>query len=304
MTAPTNTALTDLSEALADAVERAGAATVLVNGRRRMPASGIVYAADLVLTANHVVERDEEITITTPDGRTLAATVAGRDPGSDLALLRISEGVLTPAERAEGEPRIGQIVLALGRPSEDGIEASLGVVSATGAPQRRRRRGAAIEWLIRTDTTPYPGFSGGPLIDAAGRVLGLNTSGLLRGGAVTIPAVAAWQIAGTLASQGRIRRGYLGIRSQPVALPPGQQQALGREQPSGLLLVWVEEGSPAAQGGLLVGDILVAVDGQPVADPDELQGSLTGAVVGQPTPIDILRGGQPTTVTVTVGERT
>lgn len=294
--------LTAVSNAMAEAVERAGAATVLVNARRRLPASGIGYANDLVITADHVIERDDDITVVLPDGSNASATVAGRDPGSDLALLRLNGGSVTVAQPAAEEARVGQLVLALGRPTTEGIQASIGIVSAIGGPVRTGR-GSLIERYLRTDTTPYPGFSGGPLVDTDGRVVGLNTSGLARGAALTIPIGLVWQIAGTLSSHGRVRRGYLGIRSQPVAIPAAQQQPLGREQAAGLLLVSVEEGSPAARGGLMVGDILVAVANQPVTDPDELQAQLTGSVVGQPTPVQILRGGQPITVTVTVGER-
>ena len=294
--------LTALSDSLAQAVAKAGASTVLVNARRRMPASGIAYAADLILTADHVVERDEEIGVLLPDNSQVAATVAGRDPGSDLALLRLEKAAAVPASLAPGEARVGQLALALGRPSGEGIEASLGVISAQGGPLRSGR-GGLLEKYLRTDTIPFPGFSGGPLVDAGGLVLGLNTSGLAHGAALTIPAGLAWSVAETLAKHGHVRRGFLGVRSQPVALPPAQRQALGREQESGLLLVSVEPGSPAEQGGLMVGDILVAVADQPVADPDALLVSLSGAVVGQPTPVEVLRGGQPQTLTVTVGER-
>ena len=294
--------LAALSDSLAQAVAKAGASTVLVNARRRMPASGIAYAADLILTADHVVERDEEIGVLLPDNSQVAATVAGRDPGSDLALLRLEKAAAVPASLAPGEARVGQLALALGRPSGEGIEASLGVISAQGGPLRSGR-GGLLEKYLRTDTIPFPGFSGGPLVDAGGLVLGLNTSGLAHGAALTIPAGLAWSVAETLAKHGHVRRGFLGVRSQPVALPPAQRQALGREQESGLLLVSVEPGSPAELGGLMVGDILVAVAGQPVADPDALLVSLSGAVVGQPTPVEVLRGGQPQTLTVTVGER-
>ena len=294
--------LAALSDSLAQAVAKAGASTVLVNARRRMPASGIAYAADLILTADHVVERDEEIGVLLPDNSQVAATVAGRDPGSDLALLRLEKAAAVPASLAPGEARVGQLALALGRPSSEGIEASLGVISAQGGPLRSGR-GGLLEKYLRTDTIPFPGFSGGPLVDVSGLVLGLNTSGLAHGAALTIPAGLAWSVAETLAKHGHVRRGFLGVRSQPVALPPAQRQALGREQESGLLLVSVEPGSPAEQGGLMVGDILVAVADQPVADPDALLVSLSGAVVGQPTPVEVLRGGQPQTLTVTVGER-
>ncbi len=208
----------------------------------------------------------------------------------------------SPAEIAPQEARVGQLVLALGRPSPEGIQASLGVVSAIGGPVRTAH-GGLLERYLRTDATPYPGFSGGPLVDTAGRVLGLNTSGLGRGAAITIPAALAWEIASTLAQHGHVRRGFIGVRSQPAPITPAQQKALGREQASGLLLVGVEDHSPAEKGGLLVGDIIVALGGKPVVDPDELLAALVGDVVGKPTAFEILRGGQPITLSVTVGER-
>jgi len=294
--------LNELSEAMVAAVEKAGAATVLVDARKRFPASGIAIAADLILTADHVVERDDDIKVILPDGTELAASIAGRDPGSDLAVLRLERPVASPAEAAPEEARVGQLVLALGRPSPEGIQASLGVVSAIGGPVRTGH-GGLLERYLRTDATPYPGFSGGPLVDTAGGVVGLNTSGLGRGAALTIPAALAWGIATTLAKHGHVRRGFIGVRSQPVAIAIAQQKALGREQASGLLLVGVEEKSPAEKGGLLVGDIILALAGKPVADPDELLASLVGDVVGKSTPFEILRGGQPLAVTVTIGER-
>jgi S1-C subfamily serine protease len=287
-----------------------------------MPASGVVYSPTLLLTADHVVESDDDIKIGLPNGDEVQATLAGRDPGSDLALLRLTSPLSLLAAPTTDEARVGQLALALGRPSPSGIQASLGIVSAVGSavrvvedgrhehagPHRGRhhRRGKTsqvAEQFIRTDAIPYPGFSGGPLIDAAGNVIGINTSGLLRGMSIAIPASRAWQIAASLDQHGSVKRGYLGIRSQPVALSTDMQTALGREQTIGLLLVWVEEGSPAAKGNLLVGDILVGLAGDSLTDPEELQRALSGEVVGQPTPIEILRGGQPATVTVVVGER-
>jgi S1-C subfamily serine protease len=294
--------LNDLSDAMVAAVEKAGAATVLVDARKRFPASGIAIAADLVLTADHVVERDDDIKVILPDGTELVARLAGRDPGSDLAVLRLERPVASPAEAAPEEGRVGQLVLALGRPSLEGIQASLGVVSAIGGPVRTGH-GGLLERYLRTDATPYPGFSGGPLVDTAGRVVGMNTSGLGRGAALTIPSALAWSIAATLEKHGHVRRGFIGVRSQPVAIASAQQKALGREQASGLLLVGVEDKSPAEKGGLLVGDIIVALAGKPVADPDELLAALVGNVVGKPTDFEILRGGKPLSVTVTIGER-
>lgn len=319
---PEENPLLALSNSMADAVERAGAVTVLVNARRRLPASGIVYAPQLILTADHVIETDDEIKIGFADGAEAAATLAGRDPGSDLALLRLASPVPHAATPAVAPPRVGQIALALGRPSPSGIQASLGIVSAVGSAVRvvaegnhaghghgpgffRRRAGGrqVVEQFIRTDAIPYPGFSGGPLIDAAGQVIGLNTSGLLRGMSIAIPVSRAWQIAESLEKHGSVQRGYLGIRSQPVPLTADLQAALGREQASGLLLIWVEEDSPAAKGGLLVGDTLVGLSGEPVTDPEELQFVLASGAVGAPVAVEVLRGGQPLTLTVTVGAR-
>jgi S1-C subfamily serine protease len=294
--------LTALSEAMADAVAKAGAATVMVNARRRFPASGIAYAADMVLTADHVVERDDDITVVLPDGNEIKASVAGRDPGSDLAVLRLERPAASPAEPAPQDPRVGQLALALGRPAQEGIQASLGIVSAIGGPVRTGR-GGLLDRYLRTDAIPYPGFSGGPLVDTAGRVIGVNTSGLARGASLAIPVALAWQVAETLVKHGRVRRGFLGVRSQPVTIPSAQQKSLGRDQSSGLLLVGVEENSPAESGGLLVGDIIVSIDGQTITDADQLLASLVGDVVGKPVPVQVLRGGQATVIQVTIGER-
>ncbi len=295
-------ALTDFSKGLSAAVEQGGKATVLVDARRRYPASGIAYTADLVLTADHVVTREEDILVSTDDGRSLSATIAGRDPGSDLAVLRLPEKALKPAQTAQTRPEVGQLVLALGRPGSTGIQASWGIITAIGGPARTGRGGMLDEY-IQTETTSYPGFSGGPLINTEGEVLGLNTSGLAHGAALTIPVKYAWRIAEALAAHGVVKRGYLGVRTQAVEVPAAAQKLLQRDQKNGLLVLWLEAGGPAEKGGLLVGDILVGVAGRPVLDPDDLFVSLDGDTVGKPIEIQVLRGGSPETVRVTVGER-
>jgi len=292
--------LVELSNSMAAAAEKAGASTVLVNARRRMPASGVAFAPDLILTADHVIEQEEGITVLLPDGTETGAKLAGRDPGSDLAVLRLDKPLAKPAETSP-QARIGALVLALGRPSPEGIEVSLGVVSATGGPVRTPR--GSIDRFIRTDTTPFPGFSGGPLVDAEGRVVGVNTSGFGHGIALTLPADYAWKVADQLAKHGSVQRGYLGIRSQGVDLSAPAQKALKREQATGLLVISVEKDSPAEAGGMIVGDILVAVDGQPVADHDALFARLAGDAVGKSAPVEVLRGGQPQKLTVKIGAR-
>lgn len=296
------TVLVELSDALADAAERAGKSIVLVNARRRMPASGIIFAKDLVLTAEHVIERDEDLSVVLEDGTEVQAKIAGRDAGSDLAVLKLERAVDNVAEVTKSPARLGQIALALARPSRDGIEASLGTVSAIGGPVRTQR-GGMLDRYLRTDSISYPGFSGGPLVAADGTILGLNTSGLSNGSAITIPADIAWSIADTLSKHGQVKRGYLGIRSQTVDLSSAAQDALQRKQSTGLLVISVENNSPASQGGLIVGDILLAVAGNPVLHHDELFARLNGDVVGKSTPIEILRGGQPQTLNVVIGER-
>ncbi|MFI5265747.1 MAG: S1C family serine protease [Chloroflexota bacterium] len=288
----TNNSLTDLSNQLADAVETAGKSLVLVKGRARQSASGVAYAPGLVLTANHVLERDEDLTIVEPGGNSMPAQLVGRDPATDLAVLRIAGLELQPAATASAAARTGQLVLAIGRP---GPMASLGIVSFVGGPLRTGR-GLALEQFIRTDATPYPGFSGGPLIDASGAVLGITTTAF-GGATLAIPQALAWRVATALTEHGTPKRGYIGISSQPVRLPAGSKQE------SGLLVVNVEDDSPASKGGLLLGDILIALDGQPAGDTDDLLRLLTGERVGKAVKLEVIRGGKLETVELTVGQR-
>lgn len=292
-----------LSDELAGAVATAGGATVRVNARRRLPATGIVWAADggssTIVSANHVVERDEDITVTAPDDRELPAAVLGRDPGSDLVLLRVEGTALTPAARA-GEARVGSLVLALGRAGA--LAATIGIVSALDGPWEGGR-GRRFARLIGSDAPMFPGFSGGPLIDASGRVLGLLSSHLGRGQTLAIPVVDVDRIATALQTHGKVRRGYLGVGAQPVALPAALKAAQNLTQEHGLLLVTVEDDGPAARAGLTLGDIIVAIQERPTEGLDDLRASLGPESVGQALPVRILRGGQPQTVQVTVGEQ-
>ncbi len=293
--------LSALSDGMAKAVDEISPAVVRVNGRRRRSASGVVYAPRMVLTASHVLEREEDLSVVAGDGDTHAARLVGRDTSSDLAVLRVEGLEVRPAAPAEDTVRVGQLALAVGRGSRgEGTRASLGIVSAVGGPLRTRW-GTRLERYIQTDAVSYPGFSGGTLIGARGEVLGIVTTGLSRGTALAIPGDIAWRTAHTLSEKGSIKRGYLGILSQPVRLPDARR--IGLTQRTGLLVVGVEEGSPADASGLIVGDILAALDGQPVEDTEDLLALLTGERVGAPVPIKVVRGGEPKTLEVTVGER-
>lgn len=291
--------LAALSNDLAQAVERAAAATVRVSARRRFSASGVIWSAGVVLTADHVIEREEEISIGLADGREVAATLAGRDPGTDLAVLRadVGEGAI---ERGP-MPGVGSLVLAVARPDRDGPQATLGVVSAIAGPARTWR-GGQLDRFIRSDAVLYPGFSGGPLIDASGRAIGINSSFLARGSGIAVPVDVAARVAELLLSQGRVRRGYLGVSTQPVTLPAGTAQQAGG-QTGGLLVVRVEPASAAELGGVMIGDILIGLGGETVADVDDLQRLLGTARVGEATPLRVLRGGEPRELSVTIGER-
>lgn len=292
--------LLSLSKSLEDAVQTAAKSIVSVDARPRFPSSGIVTKAGLVLTASHTVQ-DDEIKVTLPEGDELSAELLGRDPNSDLALLKLaaSKGF---AATANEDPQIGQLALALGRPGNNGVQASLGIVSAAGGPLRSNY-GGLLESYLRTDAIPYPGFSGGPLVDVEGHILGINTSGLGMGASLTLPAKLAWRIAASIEQHGGVKRGYLGIRSQLVEIPTESRSWLKREQATGLLVMGVEKDSPAAASSLIIGDIIVGFAGQPVADHDELLIQLNSGVVGKAIDMELLRGGKPHSVKVSVAEQ-
>jgi S1-C subfamily serine protease len=293
--------LIDLSNDLAEIVAATGASVVRVEARRRLPASGVLWSPDgLIVTAHHVVERDENIVVGLPDGDSTAATLVGRDPTTDLAVLRVEVNELAPPTWAElDDSRVGHLVLALGRPGKT-VQATLGVVSALGGSWRTRG-GGQIDRYLQTDVVMYPGFSGGPLVNAAGNVMGIDTSALLRGTSLTVPTPTVRRVVEDILAHGQVRRGYLGIGIQPARLPAELADQLG--QKTGLLLVSVEPGGPAATGGLYMGDTIVAVDGQPVRHHDDLLSMLSGDHIGSTVSVSIVRGGAVQKLDVEIGAR-
>jgi S1-C subfamily serine protease len=292
--------LLDLSNGLADAAQTAGQSVLRVDARQRMPASGIAWSSDLVVTAHHVVESDDSIGIGLPDGSQASASLVGRDPTIDLALLRVSGATLTPpAWLEDSDLRVGQLALALGRPGRT-VQATLGVVSALGDGWRTGA-GGQIDRYLQTDVVMYAGFSGGPLVDVHGRVAGLNSSALARGVSVSLPTATVRRVVETLLAHGKVRRGYLGVSTQRIRLPGQMAQQIGQE--TGLLVNQVVEGSPAEAASLFLGDTIVAVAGEAVRHHDDLLAKLTGDRVGSAVPFRILRGGQVMDVAVVIGER-
>jgi S1-C subfamily serine protease len=288
--------LQSLSNDLAAAVDRAGRSVFGVNGRARLGSTGVLWRQGLVVTADHTVHVDEEVTITRPDGRALTARVAGRDPTIDIAVLKVDAPGVEVADVADSDAvRVGHIVLALGA----GPRASWGVVSSIG--EGRRARGAGE--LLHLDLTLYPGFSGGPLVDVQGRVVGINTSGSSRHWQLAIPATAVNRVVDELLRRGRIPRAYLGVSTQPVRLPEALRQKINLDQQTAVIVVEVQSGSPAAAAGLSIGDVLVALGATRITDPTDLKSALRPDKVGESVTASVLRGGEPRDLHVTVGER-
>ncbi len=289
-----------ISTAFADAVTQASSSIVRVSARPRFPASGIIWSADgVIVTANHVVQRDEDIHVGLPDGNDVPATLVGRDPGTDLAVLRIEATGLTAATWVEEAAiRVGALVLAVGRPRA-GVEASLGVISTVGGAWRTGG-GGQISHLIRPDLVMYPGFSGGAILGGAGAVIGLTSSALLRDSGVALPAPTVKPVVETLLAHGHMQRGYLGVGVQSVRLSSAHSEELS--QKTGLLVTSIDGESPAETGGLLVGDILVSFDGEPVRHPDDLSVLLIGSA-GKQVSLQIVRGGARQELTLNVGQR-
>lgn len=297
-------ALTNLSDDLSNAVAAAARSVVTVHGGRRFGASGVVWRPGVVVTADHALEQDDEIGVTLPDGTRAGARLAGRDGSTDLAILKIETTSVPAAERAPNDGlRIGHVVIAVARPGGDGPSASMGVMSAL-SDSWTTWRGGRVDRFIRADLTLYPGFSGGPLVDTAGRLIGINTSGLTRHWSVALPPSTVDRVADALLTKGRVARGYLGVGLQPVRVPESIARMLQLPRTGGAIVVGVEPGGPADRGGIMIGDVLVGIDGAPVSDVEDVHGLLGPDKVGAPASLRIIRAGALTQASVTIGERT
>ena len=291
-----------LSQNLADAVEKAGRAVVAVNARHRIPSSGVHWRSGVIVTADHTVRRDEEITVTLPDTRKVAAKLVGRDSSTDLAVLKLEDVDIPTAEIGDTELlKVGHMVLAVARPGESGLSASWGVVSAKGGAGRNWC-GGQIDSFLRLDLSLYPGFSGGALVDASGTVVGINTSGP-RNMVLAIPVDVVNRVIETLLEKGRIARGYLGLGMQPVVFPDTLKSTLNLSSAGGVIVVNVEPNGPADRAGVLIGDVLLEFDDTPVSDTAEVQAVLSPESVGKTFRVQMIRGGARVEVAIAVSER-
>ena len=299
--ATNGSALAQLSEALAQTVADVGESVVRVEGRRRGNASGVVWREEgVVVTAHHAVQRDHDLRFGLPGGETVEAELVGRDPSTDLAVLRAADVRLRPPTWADVDSlRVGHLALSVGRHDEN-AQASLGIVSKMDGAWRTPA-GGKVEAYVQTDIVVYPGFSGSALVTAEGHVAGVNTSGFLRRASLTMPVATLRRVVGTLLEHGRVRRGFIGVTAHPAKLPASVTEELG--QRTGLLVLSVEEGSPAEEGGVLVGDLLVALDGGEVRHIDDLLLRLSEDRIGQAMPLRIVRGGEVEELTVNLRER-
>jgi S1-C subfamily serine protease len=290
----------ELSESLAAAVEKNAASVVRIEARRGSGASGIVWDESVVVTASHVVEWDEGLEVGLAEGRTAKATLAGRDPGTDLAALRVEASGLRPVEFSRDPAlKVGQLVLGISRPGQS-ARARLGVVNAL-ADSWRTPAGARLERYLESDIALHPGFSGSLLTDAAGRALGLNNAGLLRRSSLAVDAQTLRRVVTALLQHGGVRRGFLGIGTYPVRLP--RELETTEKQATGLLVLSVQPDSPAAKAGLLLGDALLACDGQPLASPGDLLPLLEEERIGKTVKLRVLRAGEPRELSLTLGAR-
>jgi len=291
--------LREMSDLFAAAVESVSSAVVAVNARPRLASTGIHWRQGMIVTADHTVRTDEDITITLGDGRSVPATLAGRDPGTDLAVLRVTDlGIATASLGAPGSLRVGHLVIAVGH----GPRASWGMVHALGG-RWRTGRGGEVDQYLRPGLTLYPGFSGGPLVDVLGHVVGMNSSGVSRQLELTVPATTVSRIADELFEKGRVTRGFIGVGLHPVPLPEAWRRTLTTPADVGLMVMSVQPDGPAATAGIMLGDVLVALDGTPLHDSDDVQRLVSSRRVGTMLVASILRAGSPSEVRITIGER-
>lgn len=291
--------LVEFSNDLANTVARAGDSVIAVLDGGREGVSGTIWRDGLAVTAEHTIRGFDEVNVVLPSGQPAKATVAGRDPGTDIALLKLSGVSAAAVRRDDASARVGDIVLCVARRGKTGLAATHGIVSATDGAWRTWQ-GARVDRWLRLDINPFTGFSGAPIVNAAGEILGMATSGPRRS-VVTLPTSTVNRVVDLLLQGGQVRRGYLGVGVQPVVLPPSTRQPAGTER--GLLVITVAPDSAAEKAQVMLGDVLVKVNGASMVHMRDLQAALDPENVGKAITLELVRGGKLLTVTATVGEK-
>jgi S1-C subfamily serine protease len=294
--------LTELSSQIAGAVETAARAVVAIHARRRIPSSGVLWRDGVVVSASHTVRRDDDISVTLPTGESVPATIAGRDPTTDLVALRLKAATAIAASRATSDAvRVGSLVLAVGRPGDE-ASASFGIISAIGEGWRTWA-GTRIDRVLRLDLAVYDGFSGGALVDVSGAVIGINNSGLARGTPIALTAPTVDRVLDELLERGHVRRAFLGVAVHSVALSATAVQRHHLPNETALVVMSVADGSPADVAGIVVGDVLIESGGHPLSRPADLVDVLAAVRDASPLTLKCLRGGAVKTVSVTPVDR-
>jgi S1-C subfamily serine protease len=293
-----------LSQQFSAVAEHAGKFVVAVHGGNRVGASGLLWRAGLVVTTSHTLRRTEGIEVNFGEKSGVKAQFLGRDSGTDVAVLRLDNAVSAPpAQLGDGSGlRVGQVVMGVGRSRLNDLAASAGIIARLGAPWQTWR-GGRIDSLLRPDVTLYPGQSGSALIDSGGRVLGMNTSALARAATITVPTATVERVINEIVEHGGVFRPYLGLAMQPVAVPEDLARKLKSERKSALMVMQVEPGSPSAEAGFTLGDLILSVNGQPVIGIDEIQQALRQAKRGDSVELGYARAGQPGSAKVKLADR-
>jgi len=298
-----STELIELSNALAQATDRAAANIVAVHTERRGSSSGIVWRTGVIVTSEHSLRRDEEIQVTLPNGHVAPATLVGRDPSTDLAVLKCADATNAVSEFGDvAALKPGSLTLVVGRTRASGPVAALGVVSLVAA-DRRTWTGASLIPYVRLDVGLQPTAVGGAVIDASGKVVGLATPRFARFGAIAVPASSINKIADTLLQKGHIPRGYLGVGLQPVRLPDGLREKLKWNEKTAAIVMDVHPGGPVDRAGIVIGDILISLTGQAVTRLEDIQAHLGGDAIGKTLALKFVRGGAIQEGSVVVAER-
>ncbi len=293
--------LVSFSNDLAELVEKSSAPVVAVHGRPRFNSSGVHWSPGVVVTAEHALRHDDGIFVTTGGGDKLAAEVAGRDPGTDLAVLRVKDLTIPTTEQTgRSAPRPGELIVAIGR-NRESANAAIGIVSSLGGPSQTWR-GGKLDQVIRLDVALHPVASGSAVVDSAGKLVGLATPVLSRAAAFAVPHTTVERVIQALLTHGRLPQGYLGAGLQPIPLPEHLTKSLGLTASGGLMTVSVDQDAPAGKAGLTIGDVLLELNGQAVERPETVR-PLLADMVGKTVAARILRGGQLMTLQIAVVER-